>query len=335
MTALNLAAYPEIRAAIQFGSSISGDTYEGSDVDLMVIGKGNSKKAKEKINETLRKELDYSYQTHVYTQQEFVRAVEGREPLLLSAIHTGRILQGNEFIQPLKKYKPTKYTVKRCMLTSFAALGMGISDLLQGLMYDDAVNSLYHAARSSIWATLMEKEITPPNKRVLELLKDAEMKTHYERIITFRSNIPDCGHELDLEKRIWEHGDVDTFTDLLRMVNSIVKTNYQKIFHRNFVDCFEVFSILRKRYEQPKYSVGQKQLNNNYPALYMKDITSTINYLCPSVYYSLMLSVDWKKNRPSYLVMLHQEKEWISLVIDAHDGKIQEEKRHEDNSKHE
>lgn len=287
--------YPEIISLVQFGSSVSGDTYEGSDIDLLVVVK--NKKVEKRIENKLREELDSEYQIHVYNKNKFLESVKERDPLNLSAIHTGKVLLGNKFVSNLLKYKSNKHTARKCMLNSFAALGLGFSDLMHGMFWD-SVNSIYHAARSSIWAALMEKEITPPNKKFSELLGNKNVKRRYQEIIDFRKNIPSYDFDLDLEKKFWEKGSVNKFTGLLKNSCFIIKKNYGKIFGKNFIDPFKLMRMLRKNYEQPNY-------------------------------YAIMLSVNWKKMFPFYHVLLSYEKRWVSVIIDAHNGKIKEKEINE------
>ncbi len=271
---------------VQFGSSVSGDTYAGSDVDVLFV----VNEPKKEVEEGLRKKLGWEYQIHVYTKDEFLEPINKKEPLILSIVHTGKVLHGNEFISPLKNIQPDNYTAKRCMLNSFAALGMGISDLMHGMSYD-AVNRLYHAARSSIWAMLMPKEITPPNHRIFELLEEGEIKQKYREIVEFRSHIPEMERDFELDEKMWKHGNVNEFTELLQKTNSIVKASYSAIYGKNYVDCLEVLGLLNEKYPQPEF-------------------------------YSLMLSVDWDKMLPYYHVMLSYPEKWLSLDIDAHTGEV-------------
>ena len=277
------AKFPSVICAVQFGSSISGDTYNGSDIDLLVIIKNK----KDTFDERLKEELNGKYQIHLHTKNDFLASVRKREPLSLSIVHTGKALKNGAFIEALKNYKPTMNTAKKCMLNSFAALGLGVSDLIQGMTYD-AVNSIYHAARSSIWATLMP-EITPNNKRVLELLKDKKMRTKFKRIIAFRQNIPDNDIDRDC---IWD-GTRNAFTDLLDKSSSIIKQNYSALFRKNFVDVFTLLQQIKKNHKKPAF-------------------------------YSILLSVDWDKQLPFYHVMLSYDKKWISMTINANTGKIME-----------
>lgn len=279
---------------VQFGSSVSGDTYADSDVDMLFV----VNEQKEEFEKQLKKKLGWEYQTHVYTKDEFLDSVNKREPLALSIVHTGRVLRGEEFISSLKSISPDNYTTKRCMLNSFAALGLGISDLMHGMSYD-AVNSLYHAARSSIWAILMTREVTPPNKRIFELLEEGEIKQKYTEIVKFRCNIPSTGTAFELEKKMWERGNVNEFMELLQKTNFIVKANHHQIFGKDYVDCFGVLELLRKKYPPPKF-------------------------------YSLMLSMDWEKMIPYYHVMLSYPDKWITVMVDAHDGALTEEIREKD-----
>ncbi len=274
-------------AVVQFGSSISGDTYSGSDIDIMVVVEND----KENWEKELRRKKEYEHQLHFYTKDELNQALFRGEPLVLSAVHTGEPLKGVDFIEELRKYKPNEYTVHRCMLNSFAALGLALSDYLHGLFGDEVINGLYHAARSSIWATLMKEEITPPNKRVMELLEDGTIKKNYKEILALRENIPDYEHDFDLERKIWQNENEDFFMDIFKKVHLIIKTNYQKITGSNFIDFFEVMDILRKKYIQPQH-------------------------------YSIFLSVDWDKLIPNYDVMLSYEKAFTMLRINSHDGSI-------------
>ena len=55
--------------------------------------------------------------------------------------------------------------------------------------------------RTSIWATLMSKKITPNNKRLFELIKDKKIIDLYKKIVHFRNNPPDYEvHNLNLDK---------------------------------------------------------------------------------------------------------------------------------------
>lgn len=281
--------FPYLVSIVQFGSSVSGDTYAGSDIDVLFV----VNEPKKKIEEQLRKKLGWEYQTHVYTKEEFLESINKKEPLALSIVYTGKVLHGEEFISSLRSIKPDDHTAKRCMLNSFAALGMGISDLMQGMSYD-AVNGLYHAARSSIWAVLMSQEVTPKNKRIFELLKEGEIKQKYREIVGFRSNIPEVERDFELDEKMWMGENVDEFTELLQKTNSLVKTNYQKVCGKKYVDCLEVLELLRKKYSQPEF-------------------------------FSLMLSVDWEKMLPYYHIMLSYPEKWITVMVDAHDGTLKEE----------
>ncbi len=281
--------FSDIVSIVQFGSSVSGDTYADSDVDVLFV----VNEPKKEVEEGLRKKLGWEYQTHVYTKDEFLGLINKKEPLALSIVHTGKVLHGNEFISPLKTIQPDNYTARRCMLNSFAALGMGISDLMHGMSYD-TVNGLYHAARSSIWATLISGEITPPNHRIFELLEEGEIKQKYRKIVEFRSHIPEMGRDFEVDEKMWKHGNVNEFTELLQKTDSIVKANYLQIYGKNYMGCLEVLELLREKYPQPDY-------------------------------YSIMLSVDWEKMQPYYQVMLSYPEKWITVMVDAHDGTIKEE----------
>ena len=286
--------FPDIELLIQFGSSISGDFNKRiSDVDLAVIIK--SKKKEKKIKDSIFG-LPHSFgmQTHVYSMRDFLKNLKEADPLCLSILHAGKPLYGSRYFEQLKSknFKPDESSIRRCMLNSFAGLGLGISDLLHGMILDP-VNSIYHAARSSIWATLMSKEITPNNKRIFELVKDKEIIKLYRKIVHFRNNPPDYEvHNLDLDKEIYRKGNINEITQYLNDSTKIVKANYKKIFGKNFIGLFELLSILRKRYK-------------NIPR-----------------FYSIMLTVDWEKEVPSYMVMLDFKKYKRLIAVDANKGKI-------------
>ena len=276
----------EIISIVQFGSSISGDTYEGSDTDLMIVVKNSEKE----LERTLRKDLDYNHQLHIYNKKDFLKSTYKKNPLNLSAIHTGKTLLGSDFINNLKNYKANNLTIKKCMLNSFAALGLGISDLTNGWLWD-SVNRFYHAARSSIWSTLMKKEITPNNKRVFELLADDEITKLYGNIIDFRKDIPAYEVNHNFDKELWEKGNFNKFTELLSKTNTIIKKNYKKVLEKNFIDFFELLQILKNDYKTPNH-------------------------------YSIMLSVDWKDMSPFYQTTLFYKNKCVNLEIDAQTGEI-------------
>ncbi len=160
----------------------------------------------------------------------------------------------------------------------------------------DALNTIYHAARSSVWATLMRNEITPPNRRVFELLEDDEMKKQYQEIVSFRNDpLP---YPSIKENEVWEQGNNNAFTEYLAKSCSIIKKNYWQIFGKNFIDVFELLNLLKSKYDKPDF-------------------------------YSVMLSVNWKKMSPHYLVSLSHKDNSILLFIDAHNGEIKELKNNQ------
>lgn len=286
--------FPEIKLLIQFGSSVSGDFNKRiSDVDLAIIS--DSKKKEKKIKDSVYS-LPHSFgmQTHVYSMGDFLKNLKQADPLCLSILYAGKPLYGIRYFEQLKNknFKPNKSSIRKCMLNSFGALSLGISDLLHGMVLDP-VNSIYHAARSSIWATLMDKEITPNNKRIFELIKDNKIIKLYRKIIHFRNNPPDYEeHNFDLDKKIYKKGNINEITQYLDDATTIVKANYKKIFGKNFIGLFELLDILRKRYR-------------NTPR-----------------FYSIMLSVDWEKEIPSYRVILDFKKYKRLIAVDGNDGKI-------------
>ena len=240
--------YPEIISLVQFGSSISGDTYFGSDVDMMIILKKRDKELEEKIQE----EFDWEYQLHIHDETEFKESIEKREPLSLSIVHTGKVLKGEAFINTCRPYPPTDYTVKRCMFNSFAALGIGLSDFLYG-MWSDATNSFYHAARSSVWAILLQKEVTPPNNKVFALLTDEEMRGLYKEIVEFRNNPFDMEPDYEIKDKLWNNRLDNDFSQLLNKVNLVIKKNYSIIFKKEIVNFFQIMEILRNKYSKPDF----------------------------------------------------------------------------------
>lgn len=281
--------YPEIVSLVQFGSSISGDTYSGSDIDMLIILKTRDKELEEKIQE----EFDWKYQLHIHDETEFKESIEKREPLSLSIVRTGKVILGEKFINTFRNVSPEEYTLKRCMLNSFAALGSGISDFTRG-WNTDAVNSFYHAARSSIWAILFKTEITPSNKRIFTLLDDEETKRLYQEIIDFRQRISQEEHDFETEKKLWQGSLDNEFAQLIKKTNVIIKKNYFKIFQQEFFDIFQVMELLRNRYPQPKY-------------------------------HTVMFSMNWERCSPEYYIILSYFQQWIRLEIDAHTGEIKNE----------
>jgi predicted nucleotidyltransferase len=289
--------FPEIKLLIQFGSSVSGDFNKRiSDVDLAIIL--SSKKKEKKIKDSVYS-LPHSFgmQTHVYSMRDFLKNLKQADPLCLSILYAGKSLYGIKLFEQLKNknFKPNKSSIRRCMLNSFAGLGLGISDLLHGMILDP-VNSIYHAARSSIWATLMDQEITPNNKRIFELIKDKKIIELYRKIIDFRNNPPDYEtHDFGLDKKIYKKGNINELTQYLDDATTIVKTNYKKIFGKDFIGLFELLGILRKKYKKiPKF-------------------------------YNVMLSVNWEKEFPLYVVMLAFKDDKSVLVEVSDNGKIGKE----------
>ncbi len=284
--------FDDINIIIQFGSSVSGDYVKNlSDVDLAVIIK--SKKQKKLIGDcTLGL---YHLQVHIFLIRNFIKGLKDGLPLNLSILYTGRVLYGHEQFYELKKekFRATKFTERKCMLNSFAALGLAISDLTHGMLWD-SINSIYHAARSSIWAVLMKKEITPNNRSVLKLIGNNKIADLYKRIINFRKNIPNYNMDVDFPKKLYNKGGVNRFTELLSDATTIIKTNYQKIFKKPFIGLFEVLTILKKNYRNPDF-------------------------------YSLFLAVDWEKEILFYHAILSfKNKERKLICINANNGEIKE-----------
>lgn len=287
-----LVTSSNIKIILQFGSSVSKDCYAGSDTDLAIITE--SVKSEKEINTKINVSHFY-LQTHIFSIQDFTEKLSDGDPLCLSILYTGKVLYGKNVYLKLKKkaFKPTNKTIRKCMLNSFAALGLGISDLTSEFLYD-SVNSIYHAARSSIWADLFDKAITPNNHHVFKLLEDKNMLKLYKKIIKFRQNIPDYNSDLCLAQEIYMNGNINSFTQLLEDATTIVRTNYKRIFGKNFVSLFELLAILRKRYD-------------NVPE-----------------FYSVILSVVWKKQKPVYHVVLCFKDKRVFVEVDANNGSIKE-----------
>jgi len=268
--------FPEIKLLMQFGSSVSGVFNKRiSDVDLAIIlsSKKKEKKAKDSVYS-----LPHSFgmQTHVYSIRNFLKKLRQADALCLSILYTGKPLYGSKYCEQLKNknFNPDKASIRKCMMNSFGALSLGISDLLHGMVLDP-VNSIYHAARSSIWATLMEKEITPNNKRIFELIKDKKIIGLYRKIVHFRNNPPDYEtHNLDLDKEIYKKGNINEITQYLYDATAIVKINYKRIFGKDFIGLFELLNSIHKKYKQ-----------------------------IPD-FYNVMLSVNWEREFPFYTVVL-------------------------------
>src|SRR3989338_824166 len=287
-----LVTSSNIKVILLFGSSVSKDCYGESDTDMAIITESakNEKEINTKINFS-----HFYLQTHIFSIKDFTEKLKDGDPLCLGILYTGKVLYGKNFHLKLKKkgFKPINKTIRKCMLNSFAALGLGISDLTSGFLYD-SVNSIYHAARSSIWADLFDKVITPNNNHIFKLLEDKSMLRLYKKIIEFRQNIPNNNYDLYLAQEIYVKGNINSFTQLLDDATTIVRTNYKRIFGKNFVSFFELLAILRKRYD-------------NVPE-----------------FYSVMLSVVWKKQKPVYHVMLCFKDKRIFVEVDENNGSIKE-----------
>ena len=289
--------FPEIKLLIQFGSSVSGDFNKRiSDVDLAIIL--SAKKKEKKVKDSVYGfPHSFGMQTHVYSMGDFLKKLKQADPLCLSILYTGKPLYGSKYCEQLKNknFKPDKSSIRKCMLNSFGALSLGISDLLYG-MVSDPVNSIYHAARSSIWATLMDKDITPNNKRIFELIKDKKIIDLYRKTVHFRNNPPDYEtHNLDLDKEIYRKGNINEFTKYLDDATTIVKINYKKIFGKDFIGLFELLNLVHKKYKQ-----------------------------IPD-FYNVRLSVNWEKEFPFYTVVLSFKNGKRFLVELSDNGKIRRE----------
>lgn len=286
--------FPEIKAIIQFGSSVSGDFHKDiSDTDLAVIV--GLKRIENKIFDFFFKyRPNFQLQLHIFSARSFIKRAKMAEPLILSVLHTGVPLYGKKYMIKLKNrnFRPNKSTARKCMLNSFVALGLAISDLTHGMQFD-SVNSIYHAARSSIWAVLINQEVTPNNKRVFELIKDKNVSKLYKKIIFFRKNIPNYNIDFNLDKKVYKGGNINEFTNLLKDTIDLIKINYKKIFKKEFRGFFELLDLLNKEYKEiPKF-------------------------------YTVMLSVDWERETVSYHIMLsfkNKKREFIK--VNANNGRI-------------
>ncbi len=283
---------PEIQMIIQFGSSISGDYVKNiSDIDLAVIASSKEKQ----IRDRLFKEISqFQHQTHVFSMPKFIQALKKGAPLQLSILHTGKAVYGKKQFRQLKnkKFTANTETERKCMLNSFSALGLAISELTNCMLID-ATNYAYHAARSSIWATLMKKEITPNSRKTLKLMSDKKIAEKYRQIIKFRKNIPDYDNNLQFSKELYQQGNFNKFTETINNAMQIIKTNYQIIFKKNFLDFFELLALLRTKYPIPDF-------------------------------YSIHFGINWKNESPYCLAMLHIKKKMRMLEINAETGQIRE-----------
>lgn len=286
--------FPGIRVIIQFGSSSSGDyNKEISDIDLAIITK--LKNMEKQIKNFIFKSYSpFKIQTHIFSIISFIKRLKQADPLTLSILYTGKPLYGKEYFYKIKKrnFKANSSTIRRCVLNSFAALSLAISDLTHGMLFD-SVNSIYHAARSSIWGVLFNTHITPRNKNIFELIKDKRILDLYKKIIHFRNNIPYYKENLDLPTKIYEKGNINQFTQLLEDATKIIKINYKKIFKKNFISLFELFEILNRKYGIPEF-------------------------------YSVFLSVNWKSEKPIYLTTLSFNNKMVLLNVNTTNGKIKE-----------
>src|SRR3989338_1486742 len=219
--------FPTVLSIIQFGSSVSGDFTKFSDTDIAVIIK--DKKSEKKVRDfCFSCHSAFELQIHLFSSDKFINDLKKGMPLALSILYTGRAIYGKERIQKLKRknYLPNNFTKRACMLNSFAALSLAVSDLTNGMLAD-SLNSAYHAARSSIWAVLMDRAITPQNKEALRLIADKKIKLLYKRILGFRAHPPDYGYDIALSQDIYKKGNINEYTQLLEDATYIVKKNYR------------------------------------------------------------------------------------------------------------
>lgn len=282
-----------IKSIIQFGSSVSGDFNKNlSDVDLMVLVSTKEKSTEEQIRSIIFQDYFPSeIQAHVFRTSRFIKEAKEGCPIILSALLKGKVIKGKKYIEKLKpeRYSPNKFTQSRLLRNSFSALSLGISDLLSTMCWD-SVNSIYHAARSAIWAKLLDKNFLPTNDQIVNLLKDESICLAYKRVLNFRENIPDYERDFDLPKKLWKYGKVNEFTDLLKDAFIIIKSAYLELTQKEFTDLFELCEILRKNYPLPEY-------------------------------YCIFLETD---PNPFYHVMLSYKDRYLHLDVESETGKIKE-----------
>jgi predicted nucleotidyltransferase len=77
---------------VLFGSALSGDLREGSDIDLLII-KETSARRLERSQEVLRLiDPENPTEPHVYTPDELEARVRAEDPFILNILKTGRVL---------------------------------------------------------------------------------------------------------------------------------------------------------------------------------------------------------------------------------------------------
>jgi len=288
--------FSKIKTIIQFGSSVSGDyNKDFSDVDLAIIP-SNKKIEKQIKNFIFKYHSSFELQTHIFSARDFIKGLKEGLPINLSIIYTGKQLSGKGYFLKLKNrnFKPTKSTVRKCMLNSFAALGLAISDLTHGMIFDP-VNYIYHAARSSIWAALFDKHITPNNKQIFILINNKVITDLYRKMVRSREKPAYYGDDLSICEEIYKKGNINQVTQMLKDATKLIKINYKKIFGKNFIGLFELLNISKKRYaEIPKF-------------------------------YSILLSVDWENEILRYAVVLSfDDNKRLMLEVNANNGDIKE-----------
>lgn len=180
----------DVVAVVLHGSCALGDFAKKlSDIDLFIITKKSCEKTKKKIKGFIYKNKVWHAQALVFSEKEYSDMLKKRDPLAISVLYKSVPIYGKEFFNRIdkKKYLPDEKTKLKLLLNAFSALGLAMADLDLGMVYD-ALNHLYHASRSALWALLLDKEVFPGNKRILKILKDKRLKEHYKKILKLREN---------------------------------------------------------------------------------------------------------------------------------------------------
>ncbi|MEM2099738.1 MAG: nucleotidyltransferase domain-containing protein [Thermoproteota archaeon] len=80
-----------IKRALVYGSFARRELHEGSDIDIIIIG-GFKGRMHERIVEVLR-ETDLPIEPLCYTESEFQKMVENKNPLIMEALEKGHWLE--------------------------------------------------------------------------------------------------------------------------------------------------------------------------------------------------------------------------------------------------
>ncbi len=292
----NLTDEDGIEIVIQFGSSVNGNhSSRFSDIDVAVITR-TGKRLKKTFEGLPGRVGSKEMQVHKFSMRQFVQKLKSSDALCLSILHTGKALHGKDAFAKLKNsgFKADGSTRRQCLLNSLAPLSLAISDMEHGMLFD-TVNSIYHAARSAIWASLLPGHMTPNNKELLKLVKDREVARLYKRILKSRERVPEYDVDIRFAEKLYEKGNFNGFTQLLDDATKIIRSSHKEIFNQDFISLFDVLEILRKRHRDP-------------PA-----------------FYSVFLAVDWKGQRSFYNVFTSAENGRHRIMkIDANTGEYEE-----------